>query len=162
MRHRHDFRQLSRTTEHRRALLRNQVTALFHYERIRTTVAKAKETRRVAERLITMAKRGDLHARRRVSQYLFNETVAKKLFDTIAPWYAERPGGYTRIVRLGKRRVGDASEVALLELIKSDEQKASERKHREEAAEAKGGGKKAKKKKGAEEEEKEVAAAEKK
>ena len=137
MRHRRDHRQLSRTTEHRKALLRNLVTALFEYERIETSVAKAKEARRLAERLITFAKRGDLAARRHVARFVYRETVTKKLFDTIAPWYAVRPGGYTRIVRIGKRRVGDASEVAMLELVKSSEQKAQERKAREDAAEAK-------------------------
>jgi large subunit ribosomal protein L17 len=137
MRHRRDHRQLSRTTEHRKALLRNLVTALFQYERIHTSVAKAKESRRLAERLITFAKRGDLAARRHVARFVYRETVAKKLFDTIAPWYAERPGGYTRIVRIGKRRVGDASEVVLLELLKSAEQKAKERKEREAREEAK-------------------------
>jgi large subunit ribosomal protein L17 len=123
--------------EHRKALLRNLVTALFQYERIHTSVAKAKESRRLAERLITFAKRGDLAARRHVARFVYRETVAKKLFDTIAPWYAERPGGYTRIVRIGKRRVGDASEVVLLELLKSAEQKAKERKEREAREEAK-------------------------
>src|SRR5262245_11922686 len=137
MRHRRDHKQLSRTMEHRKALLRNLVTALFQYERIHTSVAKAKEARRLAERLITFAKRGDLHARRHVSRFVYRETVTKKLFDTIAPWYAERPGGYTRIVRIGKRRPGDNSEVAFLELIKTTEQKAADRKRREEAAEAK-------------------------
>lgn len=137
MRHRRDHRQLSRTMEHRKALLRNLVTALFEYERIHTSVAKAKEARRLAERLITRAKRGDLHARRHVARFVFRESVAKKLFDTIAPWYETRPGGYTRIVRIGKRRVGDGSEVAFLELIKSPEQKATERKEREAREEAK-------------------------
>jgi large subunit ribosomal protein L17 len=164
MRHRRDHRQLSRTAEHRKALLRNLVTALFEHERIETSVAKAKEARRLAEKLITFAKRGDLSARRQVERYLYSETVAKKLFDTIAPWYAERPGGYTRIIRLGKRRVGDASEVALLELIKSDEQKAAEKRARDEAAKAKEGDKKAKgkraKEKEKEKEEEEVPAGE--
>lgn len=137
MRHRRDHRQLSRTMEHRKALLRNLVTALFEYERIHTSVAKAKEARRLAERLITFAKRGDLSARRHVARFVYREGVTKKLFDTIAPWYATRPGGYTRIVRIGKRRVGDASEVAILELVKSDEQKAKERKEREAREEAK-------------------------
>jgi large subunit ribosomal protein L17 len=123
--------------EHRKALLRNLVTALFQYERIHTSVAKAKEARRLAERLITFAKRGDLSARRHVARFVFRESVTKKLFDTIAPWYATRPGGYTRIVRIGKRRVGDASEVALLELVKSAEQKAKDRKEREAREEAK-------------------------
>ena len=136
MRHRKDHKHLSRTAEHRKALLRNLVTALFQYERIHTSVAKAKEARRLAERLITRAKRGDLHARRHVARFVYRETVTKKLFDTIAPWYAERPGGYTRIVRIGKYRPGDNSEVAFLELIKSPEQKAEDRKRREVAAEA--------------------------
>ena len=149
MRHRRDHRQLSRTASHRKALLRNLVTALFEYERIHTTVAKAKEARRLAERLITLAKRGDLSARRRVARYVYRESVSKKLFDDIAPWYSERPGGYTRIIRIGKRRVGDASEVALLELVKTEEQKAEDRKKREAAAEAKEG-KKDKKKHSAE------------
>lgn len=161
MRHRRDYRQLSRTAEHRKALLRNLVTALFEHERIRTSVAKAKEARRLAERLITFAKRGDLNARRQVERHLFSETVAKKLFDTIAPWYAERPGGYTRIIRLGKRRVGDASEVALLELVKTDAQKAAEKRARDSAS-AKAGDKKAKRKRDKEKEEaeEEVAASE--
>jgi large subunit ribosomal protein L17 len=136
MRHGRDHKQLSRSMEHRKALLRNLVTALFQYERIHTSVAKAKEARRLAERLITRAKRNDLHARRHVARFVYRETVTKKLFDTIAPWYLERPGGYTRIVRIGKRRPGDASEVAFLELIKTPEQKAEDRKRREAAHEA--------------------------
>jgi large subunit ribosomal protein L17 len=136
MRHGRDHKQLSRSMEHRKALLRNLVTALFQYERIHTSVAKAKEARRLAERLITRAKRGDLHARRHVARFVYRETVTKKLFDTIAPWYAERPGGYTRIVRIGKRRPGDNSEVAFLELVKSPEQKAEDKKRREAALEA--------------------------
>lgn len=136
MRHRVSFRKLSRTHEHRRALLRNLVTSLFLHERIETTVAKAKEARRVAERMITFAKRGDLSARRHVDSYLFDESATRKLFDTIAPWYKERAGGYTRIIRKG-RRLGDAGEIAIFELVKSDEQKADDRKRRLEAAEAK-------------------------
>ena len=148
MRHRVSFRKLSRTHEHRRALLRNLVTSLFIHERIETTVAKAKEARRVAERMITFAKRGDLSARRHVDSYLFDEDATKKLFDTIAPWYKERAGGYTRIIRKG-RRLGDAGEIAVFELVKSEAQKADDRKRRIEAAEAKDlakaeGGKKAK------------------
>ncbi len=136
MRHRKDHRKLSRTHAHRRAVLRNLVTALFQYERIHTSVAKAKEARRLAERMITFARRGDLAARRHVARFVYREAVAKKLFDTIAPWYATRPGGYTRIVRIGKRRVGDASEVVMLELLKTPEQKAKERKEREAREEA--------------------------
>jgi large subunit ribosomal protein L17 len=92
---------------------------------VTTTVAKAKEARPVAEHLITVAKRGDLHARRLTGAYLRSEDVNKKLFDTIAPWYAERPGGYTRITRVG-RRLGDAGEIGVLSLIKSEEQIVAE------------------------------------
>lgn len=135
MRHRRDGRHLGRTAEHRRALLRNLVTELFRHERIETSVAKAKEARRVAERMITFAKRGDLAARRHVASYLFDETVTTKLFETIAPWYANRNGGYTRIVRT-RRRPGDAGEMGLFELVKSKEQLDAERKAREAAAAA--------------------------
>src|SRR5207245_114286 len=106
MRHRKDHRKLSRTASHRRALLRNLVTALFKYERIETTVAKAKEARRLADRLITFGKRGDLAARRHVARFVMEPDVTYKLFETIAPWYEERHGGYTRIIRIG-RRLGD-------------------------------------------------------
>jgi len=136
MRHRKDHRKLSRTASHRRAVLRNLATALFQYERIETTVAKAKEARRLAERLITFAKRGDLAARRHVARFVMKPDVTYKLFATIAPWYSERQGGYTRIVRLGPR-LGDAGETAYLELVKSAEQKAKERADRIAAAEAK-------------------------
>jgi large subunit ribosomal protein L17 len=136
MRHRKDHRKLSRTASHRRALLRNLVTALFQYERIETTVAKAKESRRLAERLITFAKRGDLSARRHVARFVTRPEVVYKLFATIAPWYEQRPGGYTRILRLG-RRLGDAGETAYLELVKSEEQKEHARQERIAAAEAK-------------------------
>ncbi len=135
MRHRVSFRKLSRTHEHRRALLRNLVTSLFLHERIETTVAKAKEARRVAERMITFAKRGDLAARRHVDSYVFDPDATRKLFDTIAPWYKDRPGGYTRIIRIG-RRLGDAGEIAIFELVKSEEQKLDDRKRRLAAAEA--------------------------
>ncbi len=135
MRHRKDHRKLSRTASHRRALLRNLVTALFQYERIETTVEKAKESRRLAERLITFAKRGDLAARRHVATFVTRPAVTAKLFATIAPWYEQRNGGYTRIIRIG-RRLGDAGETAYLELVKTVEQKERERKDRIETAEA--------------------------
>ena len=136
MRHRKDHRKLGRNASHRRALLRNLVTALFQYERIETTVAKAKEARRVAERMITFGKKGNLAARRHVAAYVMRPAVVSKLFDTIAPWYAERQGGYTRIIRIG-HRLGDAGETAYLELVKSAEQKEQERLARIAAAEAK-------------------------
>jgi large subunit ribosomal protein L17 len=135
MRHGKDHRKLSRTASHRRAVLRNLVTALFQYERIETTVEKAKESRRLAERLITFAKRGDLAARRHVARFVMRPAVTAKLFATIAPWYEERHGGYTRIVRIG-RRLGDAGETAYLELVKTTDQKEKERKERIATAEA--------------------------
>jgi len=135
MRHRKDHRKLSRTHSHRRALLRNLATSLIEHERIETTLAKAKEARRLAERMITFAKRGDLAARRHVARFIHGDHNVRKLFDTVAPWYAERNGGYTRIVRVG-RRLGDAGETALLELVKSPELKERLRNEAEEAAKA--------------------------
>ena len=136
MRHRKDHRKLSRTSSHRRALLRNLVTALFQYERIETTVEKAKEARRLAERLITFGKQGDLAARRHVARFVMKPEITSKLFSTIAPWYAERNGGYTRVLRIG-RRLGDGGETAYLELVKTVEQKDKERQDRLAAAESK-------------------------
>ena len=135
MRHRKSFKKLSRTREHRRALLRNLVTSLFIHERIETTVVKAKESRRLGERMITFAKRGDLAARRHVARFVHGDDVVKKLFETVAPWYADRNGGYTRIVRVG-RRLGDAGETALLELVKSPELKERLRHEAEERIKA--------------------------
>ncbi len=140
MRHRKDHRKLSRTHSHRRALLRNLVTSLIEHERIETTLAKAKEARRVGERMITFAKRGDLSARRHVARYVHGESNVKKLFDTVAPWYETRQGGYTRILKLG-RRLGDAGEMALLELVKTPELKEKLRKEEEAAAKTKAAGK---------------------
>jgi large subunit ribosomal protein L17 len=118
MRHRVAHRKLGRTTPHRIALLRNLTTALFERERIRTTLPKAKEVRPFAERLITLARREDdrLHARRLAARDIHDRTVVRKLFDTIGPRFATRPGGYTRILRLGPRR-GDGAEMAILELV---------------------------------------------
>lgn len=116
MRHRKKGRNLSRSPSHRRAVLRNLATSLFEHERITTTTAKAKELRPYAERLITLAKRGDLHARRLVGRRIGDRDVLGKLFDDIGPRYSERPGGYTRILKLGTRK-GDAAEMALIELV---------------------------------------------
>ncbi|MCL8206539.1 MAG: 50S ribosomal protein L17 [Actinomycetia bacterium] len=110
------FRKLGRPADQRRAMLRNLVTSLFRYERITTTETRAKEARVAAERLVTLAKQGDLHARRLAAAYLLDEEVLRKLFDTIGPRYADRQGGYTRIVRTGPRR-GDAAPMAILELV---------------------------------------------
>lgn len=109
-------KKLGRDTAHRKAMLRNLVTDLFREERISTTQMRAKEAGREAEKMITLAKRGDLHARRQVLGYIYDETVVTKLFDDIAPRYAERDGGYTRILKLGPRR-GDDAETVLLELV---------------------------------------------
>ena len=128
MRHRVAHRKLGRVTEHRLSLLRNQAQALLRHERISTTVAKAKELRPFVEHLITVAKRGladgddtirAVNARRTVRRDLADRAVASKLFDTIAPRFADRPGGYTRLLRIGFRR-GDAAEMAQVELIGSE------------------------------------------
>ena len=116
MRHRKKGRKLQRTASHRRAMLRNLATSLFRHERIQTTTAKAKELRPYAERLITLARRGDLHARRLVARKIQDREVLGKLFDEISSRYAERPGGYTRILKLGNRK-GDAAEISLIELV---------------------------------------------
>jgi large subunit ribosomal protein L17 len=118
MRHRVAHRKLGRTTPHRTALLRNLATALFERERIRTTLPKAKELRPFAEKLITLAKREDgrLHARRQAARQLQDPAIVQKLFDTIGARFASRPGGYTRILRLGTRH-GDGAEMAYLELV---------------------------------------------
>ena len=111
-----NYRKLGRVTSHRNLMLRNLVTDLLRCGRIETTVTRAKETRRMAEKMITLAKRGDLHARRQVLAYVLEEEVVKTLFDEIAPKYAERNGGYTRMIKKGPRR-GDGAEVVILELV---------------------------------------------
>lgn len=116
MRHRAKGRQLSRTSTHRRAMLNNMATSLFQHGGIVTTVAKAKELRPFAEKLITMARRGDLHARRLVERKLKDRAVVGRLFSEIGPRFASRPGGYTRILRLG-HRPGDGAETARIELL---------------------------------------------
>jgi large subunit ribosomal protein L17 len=116
MRHRKKGRNLSRSPSHRRALLRNMATSLFRHERITTTTARAKELRPYAERLITLARRGDLHARRLAARRIADREILGKLFDDIGPRYTERPGGYTRILKLGTRQ-GDAADMALIELV---------------------------------------------
>ncbi|MGE0443451.1 MAG: 50S ribosomal protein L17 [Gemmatimonadales bacterium] len=116
MRHGSKGRQLSRTAEHRKALLRNMAISLFKHERITTTTAKAKELRPYAERLITLARRGDLHARRLAERKIQDREVLKRLFSEIGPRFAARPGGYTRILKLG-HRVGDGAETARIELV---------------------------------------------
>lgn len=109
-------KKLGRTTDHRKAMLRAMVTFLLENGQIETTVTRAKEVRAVAEKMITIAKTNDLHSKRQVMAYVTKESVAKKLFDEIAPNYADRQGGYTRIIKTGPRR-GDAAEMALIQLV---------------------------------------------
>jgi len=119
MRHNVGYRKLGRTTGHRRALLRNLATDLFRHERLKTTLPKARELRPFAEKLITLARRDDLHARRRVLRQISDKTVVKKLFDTLGPRFAARPGGYTRALKLGPRP-GDGADMAIVELVGSE------------------------------------------
>ena len=110
------YRKLGRTSSARRAMFRSIVTSFFEHEKIETTIIKAKEVSKLSAKMITLAKRGDLHARRQALAFLMSEDVVKKLFDEIAPKYKDRQGGYTRIYRLGPRR-GDAAEMAIIELV---------------------------------------------
>jgi len=116
MKHRVRTRRLGRTSAHRKALLRNMVTSLLEHERIETTDAKAKELRRVADRMITLGKRGTLHARRRALRTIRSRDVTAKLFDSLALRYRDRPGGYTRVLKLGYRH-GDAAPISIIELV---------------------------------------------
>ena len=109
-------RKLGRTSDHRKAMLRAMVTFLLENGKIETTVTRAKEVRAMAEKMITIGKAGDLHSKRQVLSYVTKEDVAKKLFDEIVPKYADRNGGYTKIVKIGPRR-GDAAEMAIIELV---------------------------------------------
>ena len=109
-------RKLGRTSHHRKAMLRGMVTLLLEKGKIVTTVARAKEVRSAAEKMITLGKAGTLHTKRQVYGYITKEDVAKKLFDDIAPKYADKNGGYTRIIKIGPRR-GDAAEMAVIELV---------------------------------------------
>ena len=111
-----EYRKLGLPTDQRIAMLRSLVTSLLKHGKIETTATRAKETKRLAEKMITLGKRGDLHARRQVLAFVTEEEVVRNLFDNIAPKYAERNGGYTRILKMGPRR-GDAAEVVILELV---------------------------------------------
>jgi large subunit ribosomal protein L17 len=116
MRHNKSGRRLGRTTSHRVAMFRNMVTSFLNHERITTTDAKAKELRSIAEKMITLGKKGDLHAMRQAASYIREKSVVTKLFTTIAPRYSERPGGYTRIIKLGLRP-GDNASLSMIELV---------------------------------------------
>lgn len=110
------YRKLGRPTNHRRSMLRNLVTSFLDNGRIETTETRAKTVQSIAEKMITLGKRGDLHARRRALSYIWDETVVSKVFDELGPRYADRPGGYTRIIKTGIRK-GDAAPLAILELV---------------------------------------------
>jgi len=127
VRHRNAHRKLSRNTSHRRAMLRNLVTDFLEHGRLMTTLPKAKEVRPLAEKMITLGKRDNLHARRQVQSYLMRDGIAKTVFDTIAPRFADRKGGYSRIIKLGNRK-GDGADLAIIELLGSElEVKKAER-----------------------------------
>jgi large subunit ribosomal protein L17 len=137
LRHGDKVKKLGRTAQHRLALMRNLVTSLFEHERIRTTLAKAKESRRFADRMVTFALKNTLAARREVGRDIHDKTVLKKLFDVIGPRFVGRPGGFTRVLRLGPRE-GDGAEMALLELVIREE-RHQEKKAKAAAAKQKGG-----------------------
>ena len=142
MRHRNSGRKLSRNTSHRRALLRNLVTSFLEHGRLMTTLPKAKEIRPLAEKMITLGKRDSLHARRQVQAYVLKEAIAKKVFADIAPKFADRKGGYSRIIKLGNRK-GDGADLAVIELIGSElEVKRAERAEKAKAKDDKKGKKK--------------------
>lgn len=124
MRHGVAGRRFSRTSAHREAMMDNMIISLLRHERIRTTVPKAKEARKLADRMISLGKKGSLHARRLASKTVHDKEVLSKLFDQLAPRFEARPGGYTRIVRIG-RRLGDSAEMAFLELVDRPETAAA-------------------------------------
>ena len=122
-----NLRKLGRRTDHRTAMLRNLVQSLFENGKIETTVTRAKEVRREAEKMITLGKKGDLSSRREALKYIYKKDVVNTLFEEIAPGYADRQGGYTRILKLGPRR-GDGSEMCILELVDYTKKESSEEK----------------------------------
>ena len=132
MRHLVKRKKLGRDTSHRRALLRNLVTSFLEKERIRTTLAKAKAARPLAEKMITLARKDTLHAKRQALSFIYKKPVVKKLFEELGPRFSERPGGYTRIVKIGPR-AGDGAEMAILELIGSEFKKKEKKKRKEKA-----------------------------
>jgi large subunit ribosomal protein L17 len=135
MRHRKAGSKLGRNPSHRRATLRNLVTNVIERERISTTLARAKAARSLVEQMITLGKRDSLHARRQAASFLMTPAATKKLFDDIAPRFADRPGGYTRVVRIGWR-IGDGANLAILELLGSELKKKEKKAKKEKATEA--------------------------
>ena len=141
MRHLVKSKTLSRNSAQRKALMRNLVTSFLEKERIKTTLAKAKATRPLAEKMITLSKTNSLHARRRALRYIYKKDVVKKLFEEIGPRFSERPGGYTRIVKVGPRD-GDGSEMAVLEMIGAELKKKDKKKTLKEKAKERSAAKK--------------------
>ena len=119
MRHNKSGKRLGRNSSHRKAMMRNMVTSLFAHEKITTTDIRAKELRKIADKMITLGKRGDIHARRQALQVIRDRKVVGKLFDLVAPRYKDRPGGYTRIIKLGQR-AGDNASLSLIELVEEE------------------------------------------
>jgi large subunit ribosomal protein L17 len=119
MRHNKSGKRLGRNSSHRKAMMRNMVTSLFAHEKITTTDIRAKELRKIADKMITLGKRGDIHARRQAMQVIRDRKVVGKLFDLVAPRYKDRPGGYTRIIKLGQR-AGDNASLSLIELVEEE------------------------------------------
>jgi large subunit ribosomal protein L17 len=132
MKHLIKRKKLRRDTAHRRALLRNLVTSFLEKERIRTTLVKAKTAKPLAEKMITLARKDTLHAKRQALRFIYKKPVVKKLFEELGPRFSERPGGYTRIVKIGPR-AGDGAEMAILELIGSEFKKKKKKKSKEKA-----------------------------
>jgi len=127
MRHRRAGRRLGRTSSHRKAMMRNLVTSLLDHEKIITTDAKAKELRSVADKMITLGKKGTLHARRQALSFIRSSRVTKKVFEELSPRYSERMGGYTRVVKVGTRE-GDNALLSVIELMPADEKKGTKKK----------------------------------
>ena len=133
MRHRHGYRRLNRTSSHRRAMFANMAVSLLTHEQINTTLPKAKELRRIADKMITLGKRGTLHCRRQAASFLRDDATVLKLFSTLADRYKERPGGYTRVLKSGFR-YGDSAPMAVIELVDRDpDAKGAEDRARHEA-----------------------------
>jgi len=129
MRHRVSGKKLRRDTAHRMALLRNLVTSFLEKERVRTTLAKAKAARPLAEKMITLGKKDTLHARRQALRFIYKKEVVRKLFNELGPRFSERPGGYTRIIKLGPR-AGDGAEMAILEMVGTEFKKKEKKKEK--------------------------------
>ena len=133
MRHRHGYRRLNRTASHRKAMFANMAVSLLNHEQIKTTLPKAKELRRVTDKLITLGKKGSLHSRRQAASFLRDDVAVVKLFSVLAERYQDRPGGYTRVLKAGFRH-GDAAPMAVIELVDRDpDSKGAEDRARHEA-----------------------------